>query len=73
VAISTTEAEYITLTYGAQEAVWIKALLNELGIDTVPMVMIDNDGAKKLVQNPGFHRRTKHINIRYHCIRNQLS
>jgi hypothetical protein len=73
VAISTTEAEYIALTCGAQEAVWIKALLNELGIDTVPMVMTDNDGAKKLAQNPGFHRRTKHINIRYHYIRNQLS
>jgi hypothetical protein len=63
VAISTTEAEYIALTCGAQEAVWIKALLNELEIDTVPMVMTDNDGVKKLAQNPGFHRRTKHINI----------
>jgi hypothetical protein len=73
VAISITEAEYIALTCGAQEAVWIKARLNELGINTVPMVMTDNDGAKKLAQNPGFHRRTKHINIRYHYIRNQLS
>jgi hypothetical protein len=62
------EAEYIALTYRAQEAGRIKVLLNKLGIDIVLIVMIDNDGIKKLAQNLGFYYRTKHINIEYHYI-----
>jgi hypothetical protein len=35
-------------------------------------MMTDNDGTRKLSENPGFHGRTKHINIHYHYIRSQL-
>jgi hypothetical protein len=62
-AISTTEIEYIALRSGVQEAVYNIALLNKLGINTIPMVMTDNNGAKKYAQNPRFHRRMTEINI----------
>jgi hypothetical protein len=47
VALSTTEAEYIAISAGAQQAAWMKAFMNELGEDTKPVIVIDNDGAKK--------------------------
>jgi len=72
VALSTTEAEYIAISAGAQQAAWIKGFLSELGEDVTPTIITDNDGAKKLGENPGFHKRTKHINQRYHYIRQQL-
>jgi hypothetical protein len=38
----------------------------------IPVVVTDNESAKKLTENPIFHRRTKHIQIRFHYIREQL-
>lgn len=73
VALSATEAEYIAITSGAQDAVWIKRLLSELGEQITPKILTDNMGAKHLTTNSTFHRRTKHIEIRYHFIRQQLS
>lgn len=73
VSLSVTEAEYIALTAGAQDAIWVKQLLAELGEVSTPEIVTDNAGAQQLSKNPGFHRRTKHIAIRYHYIREQLS
>jgi hypothetical protein len=73
VALSVTEAEYIAITSGAQDAIWLRQLYLELGEITTPKLMTDNAGAKQLAKNPSFHRRTKHIDIRYHFIREQLS
>ena len=36
-------------------------------------IFVDNQGAMKLTENPQFHNRTKHIDIRYHFIRDTLS
>ena len=33
------------------------------------MILVDNQGAQKLIQNPCFHKRTKHIELKYHYIR----
>jgi N-acetylglutamate synthase/N-acetylornithine aminotransferase len=68
VALSSTEAEYIAMTVAAQEATWLKMLLEEIGEKMIPVVVTDNEGAKKLTENPIFHRRTKHIQIRFHYI-----
>jgi hypothetical protein len=72
VALSSTEAEYIALSAGAQHAAWMKEFLAELGEVTIPVIITDNDGARKLSENPGFHKKTKHIHQRYHYIRQQL-
>ncbi|GJY28760.1 hypothetical protein Tco_0404527 [Tanacetum coccineum] len=73
VALSTTEAEYMTLTEAVKEAIWLRGLLEELGVklNTVA-VNCDNQGAILLSRNHVFHKRTKHINVRYHFIREVL-
>ena len=70
VALSTAEAEYIALSQGAQEGTWLKRLLTELGMSDSPTVILeDNQGAIAIAKNPVNHSRTKHIDIRYHYIR----
>ncbi|GJW44243.1 hypothetical protein Tco_0073042 [Tanacetum coccineum] len=73
VALSTTEAEYMALTGAVKEAIWPRGLLEELGVELNTMtVNCDNQGAIYLSQNQVFHERTKHINVRYHFIREVL-
>ena len=75
VALSTTEAEYISLCEAGKEAVWLRRLLSELKVDTSAPTKIycDNSGSIKLASNPEFHRRTKHIDIKHHYIRQLLT
>ena len=73
VALSTSEAEYIALSLATQEAVWLKRLLTELRVPNQPVVLMeDNQGAIAIAKNPIAHSRTKHIDIRYHYIREAL-
>lgn len=75
VALSSTEAEYMALSEAIQEAVWLKAFLCELGevaSDQALTVYEDNQGAIALAKNPEFHKRTKHIDIRYHFVREKV-
>src|SRR5882724_1070542 len=71
VALSTTKAEYYALGIACQEAVWIKQLCQELlmtfggPID----IYMDNTGAVALSDNPVFHNQSKHIDIRWHFVR----
>nr|GEW56011.1 retrotransposon protein, putative, Ty1-copia subclass [Tanacetum cinerariifolium] len=66
-------AEYMALTETVKEAIWLRGLLKELGVklNTVA-VNCDNQGAIHLSRNHVFHERTKHINVRYHFIREVL-
>ncbi|GKB09585.1 retrotransposon protein, putative, ty1-copia subclass [Tanacetum coccineum] len=51
-------------------SIWLKGLLIELGINLRPVIVnCDNQGAIHLSRNAMFHERTKHINARYHFIR----
>nr|GEV71606.1 hypothetical protein [Tanacetum cinerariifolium] len=67
------EVEYMALTEAVKEAIWLKGLLEELGVklNTVE-VNCDNQGEIHLSRNHVFHERTKHINVRYHFIREVL-
>ncbi len=69
-ALSSTEAEYIALSSAAQQAVWLRRLYEELGLDAKAPneVCEDNQGAICLASNPVAHKRTKHIDIRHHYI-----
>lgn len=70
VALSTTEAEYVSASIAAKEIVWVSRLLNEIGIKSeANTLFVDNVSAIKLVKNPEFHQRTKHIDVRYHFVR----
>ncbi|CAG7719181.1 unnamed protein product, partial [Allacma fusca] len=65
------QAEYISLASGAREAVWLRSLLDELDFpqDEPTKILVDNQSAIRLVKNPEMHTRTKHIDVRYHYIR----
>jgi transposase InsO family protein len=71
VAQSSTEAEYVALTYALKELLWGRMFFSEVGfkIDGPTILYCDNQGAIELAQNASFHARSKHINIRYHFIR----
>lgn len=71
VALSATEAEYMALTDLAKQCYWHRQFAGELGQDisySTPM-LADNQGSIFLATNPAHDRRTKHIDIRYHYIR----
>ncbi|GMF35227.1 unnamed protein product [Phytophthora lilii] len=75
VALSPTEAEYMALTEATQEALWLKAFLCELGemkSDEAVKIYESNQGSMALAKNPEFHKRTKHIDIRYHFVREKV-
>ncbi|GKD67578.1 retrovirus-related pol polyprotein from transposon TNT 1-94 [Tanacetum coccineum] len=68
-AISTTEAEYISAGKACQQALWMKQALIDYGIclDDV-LIMCDNKGAIDLSKNPVQHSKTKHIEICHHFL-----
>jgi hypothetical protein len=74
VALSSTEAEYIAGTLATQEAVYLKFLFRDLGFNvSVPTTLcIDNQGAIALGKNYISNKRTKHIDIRFHFIREKV-
>ena len=73
VATSTTEAEYIAASEAVKELCWLKRILSELLEEDVGAILhLDNQGSIKLVENPVMHRRTKHIDVRYHFIREKF-
>lgn len=71
VSLSSTEAEYRSLSQAATELVWIRNLFEEIGIKmtTCPVIWCDNMSAGALSSNPVFHARTKHIEIDVHFVR----
>jgi hypothetical protein len=73
IALSTTEAEFNGLEQATREAVWLKNLLNEIGITTDSILLKgDNLGAINLSHNPEYHQRTKHTAIRYYYVRQEI-
>ncbi|GJT43832.1 hypothetical protein Tco_0952547 [Tanacetum coccineum] len=68
-AISTTEAEYVSAGMACQQALWMKQALVDYGIrlDDIP-IMCDNKGTIDLSKNHVQHSRTKHIEIRHHFL-----
>ena len=70
IALSTMEAEYIAISEGLKEAIWVKQFLGELGFEKVGItIKCDNQSAITICRNPTHHNRAKHIDIRYHFIR----
>ena len=74
IALSSTEAEYMAISEAAKEAIYFKNLLYELtGQANSIKLFNDNMSAQKLAVSPLYHRRSKHIDIRHHFIREAIS
>jgi len=73
VALSTTEAEYMAMCQATREAIWLRQLLTELGLHQESVdIYADNKSAIALGKNPEFHKRSKHIDVQYHYVREQV-
>jgi hypothetical protein len=71
VARLSTEAEYMALSEACSEIAWLTSLQKEIGYSpTAPTPLVsDNQGGIFLAINPAHNRRLKHVDIRYHFIR----
>eukprot|EP00253_Pinus_taeda_P027740 PITA_27740 len=71
VALSSVEVEYMAASLAACEAIWMRKILVELFRSHLEPTVIycDNQSCIKLLANKVFHDRSKHIDIRYHHIR----
>ena len=71
--MSSTEAEYIAVIEASKELLWMQKFLQELGPDQEKFVLFcDSQSAIHLSKNLTFHSRSKHIEVRYHWIREAL-
>lgn len=65
----------MAITEACKEAIYLKNLLNEI-VDFCNYTITlynDNQGAQKLTENPMFHKRTKHIDMRHHFVREAVA
>lgn len=74
VSLSTAEAEYVSLCSATQEAVWIRRLLHDINCNqgAPKVIKEDNQGTIAIARNPVSHSRTKHIEIKYHYVRETI-
>jgi hypothetical protein len=75
VSRSSTESKYKAIADATAELIWIQVLLWELGIPQLrsPTLWCDNLGGTYLSANPIFHRRSKHIEVDYHFVRERVA
>ena len=71
VALSTAEAEYVAATVAACQEIWMRRMLRSLCQEQTKgtMIFCDNSSAIALSKNSLFHKRTKHIDTKFHYIR----
>ena len=75
VALSTAEAEFVAACECVKNVQYLRNMLNEMKI-SVPRaidVFEDNQGAIAMINNPTSHSRAKHIDIKYHFIRDLVN
>lgn len=81
IALSSCEAKYMALKEATKEAIYLSNIFNyindRLGLGHInaspTKVLVDSQSAKKLAENPEFHKRTKHIDLIYHFSRQAIS
>ena len=70
IAMSTTKVEYMAAAETTKDALWLTRLVKELGIQQVGVLLYcDSQSAIYLAKNPVYYARTKHIDVRFHKIR----
>jgi len=74
IALSTTEAEYVSASNCCSQVLWIRNQLEDFSIryKNIP-ILCDNTSAINLSKNPIQHSRSKHIEIKHHFIRDHVN
>lgn len=74
VSRSSTQGEYRSLALATCELIWLQQLLQDLHVRMTcsPKLFCDNKSAIHLATNPMIHERTKHIEIDFHTVRDQI-
>lgn len=68
------EAEYMTRSHGAIEAILLRLVLEDIGLvqlEATP-TKCDNQGCLALAKNPKHHSKTKHFDIQHYFIREKI-
>ena len=74
VSLSTANAEYIALSEAAREGLFLKQMFSEIGVEIgTVLIMQDNQATISMTRNPVHHKRLKHIDIKYHFVRNEVA
>jgi hypothetical protein len=75
VSLSTAEAEYIACAYAIQESLYLKNLLTEMTVWCQDSILLreDNGACIKMANNPMIGRRSKHIDLKYHFVKERVS
>ena len=70
VSTSSMQAEYQAMYGGMQEVVWLRGVMSELSLpfDEPTPFFLDSQSAQDLALNPVNHKRSKHIEIKYHWV-----
>jgi len=73
IALSSTKAEYMSLSDTSHQLVWVRNLFSELGIELAPILLFgDNQGSIFITSNPVQEKHSKHIDLCYHYIRDMV-
>ena len=82
ISLSSTESEYIGLSYALRETIPIMQLLKEMRSFKIPITNVipkvhckvfeDNEGAIEIAKVPKMRPRTKHLNLKYHHFREEV-
>jgi hypothetical protein len=73
VARSTIEVGYMEATHASKEAKWFKILCSGIGlVQQVVRIDCDNQRPIFLAKNLAYHSKTKHIDIKYHFVRDMV-
>lgn len=74
IALSTAESETHAAVQATKEAIWLRNILEEMMLkqDGPTTIFCDNQAAIALSRNPEYHSRSKHIDIKYHFLRQHV-
>ena len=73
-SLCSTEDEYKDYTHASKEALWLRRILEDLGLpqqEPTPLYC-DNQSAIALAKNPVYHAKSKHISLHHHFIREKI-
>jgi hypothetical protein len=74
VTLSTCEAEYVAASWCVCHAIWLRNLLSKMELKQLgaTVIQVDNKSAIELAKNSVNHERNKHIEVRFHFIRDHV-